>query len=81
MGAGSDACKSSQTELGSLLNSTQKVEVDMVARYQEEQDKIRKEWEEEEINDMILDQFGDVVIFNRGRALDFLHLLSIEPEP
>lgn len=53
----------------------------MVARYQEEQDKIRKEWEEEEINDMILDQFGDVVIFNRGRALDFLHLLSIEPEP
>lgn len=51
----------------------------MVARYQEEQDKIRKEWDEEESDDMFIDQFGKTVVFDRGRALDFLHLLSIEP--
>ncbi|OBT68227.1 hypothetical protein VE03_02249 [Pseudogymnoascus sp. 23342-1-I1] len=56
-----------------------KVEVDMVARYQEEQDKIRKEWDEGESGDTLIDQFGNSVAFDRGRALDYLHLLSIEP--
>jgi hypothetical protein len=64
---------------GSLLNSTQTVEVGMVARYKEEQDKIRKEWDEGESDEMLIDQSGNVVVFDRGRALDFLHLLSTEP--
>ncbi|OAF57066.1 hypothetical protein VC83_05824 [Pseudogymnoascus destructans] len=56
-----------------------KVEVDMVARYQEEQDKIRREWDEGESDDMLIDQSGNDVVFDRGRALDFLHLSSTEP--
>ncbi|OBT45834.1 hypothetical protein VE00_03841 [Pseudogymnoascus sp. WSF 3629] len=55
------------------------VEVGMVARYKEEQDKIRKEWDEGESDEMLIDQSGNVVVFDRGRALDFLHLLSTEP--
>lgn len=51
----------------------------MVARYQEEQDKTHREWDEGESDDLLIDQSGNVVVFDRGRALDFLHVLSTEP--
>ncbi|KFY73598.1 hypothetical protein V499_06329 [Pseudogymnoascus sp. VKM F-103] len=41
-----------------------KVEVDMVARYQEEQDKTHREWDEGESDDLLIDQSGDVVVFD-----------------
>lgn len=51
----------------------------MVIRYREEELKLREEWDRLDEEELV-DQHGNTMVFDRGRALDFLHLLSLEPQ-